>query len=299
MAPSVLTVRRLVRHPIRESMSRTRRQYQNPAIAHAARWRGVSCVFTLSTGRSGTATLATLLDHSPFVEARHEPRPRLLRLSREAFQRTATASDGDEGWDLVVEAARSDLVWHAYQRGQVYVETSNRLTYLAPMLGRYFSDSKFISLHRDPLEVIRSGLRRGWYQGHPWDWARIEPRDDDPILHHWAAFSAEEKIAWYWMAVNRDTLRFLGTLPRERWIELPSSRLFAADPVTLNALSRFLNIAPIPSRVARGVLRTPRNASRPGEDRPIDAATMRSIERIVGPIAKQLGYEIRSQGGQD
>jgi hypothetical protein len=268
-------------------------------MAHAARWRGVSCVFTLSTGRSGTATLALLLDRSPFVEARHEPRPRLLRLSRAAFQNDATAPHGADGWDLVLEAARNDLVWHAYQRGQVYLETSNRLTYLAPMLGRYFADSTFIFLHRDPLEVIRSGLRRAWYQGHPWDWARIQPRDDDPTLEHWEGLSAEEKIAWYWAAVNRDVLRFLTSLSRDRWIDLPSSRLFAADPATLDALFGFLKIPPIPSRVARSVLRTPHNASRPGgEGRPMDAATMRSIERIVGPIAEQLGYVIRYQGGE-
>jgi hypothetical protein len=280
-------------------MTRTRRHYQDPAAAHAARWRYVSCVFTLSTGRSGTATLAMLLDRSPFVEARHEPRPRLLRLSHEAFQKDTTDPYGERGWDLVLEAARSDLVWHAYQRGQVYVETSNRLTYLAPMLARYFTDSTFIFLHRHPVDVIRSGLRRAWYQGHPWDWARIQPREDDPFFEQWEGFSAEEKIAWYWVAVNRDVLSFLSVLSSDRWLDLPSSRLFAPDPATLDALFGFLKIPPIPSRVARSALRTPHNASRlSAGDRPIDAATMRSIERIVGPIAEQLGYDIRSQGGE-
>jgi hypothetical protein len=295
MAPSVLRMRRLVRYPARELIGRTRRQYQDPAMAHAAHWRDVSCVFTLSTGRSGTAALAMLLDRSPFVEARHEPQPRLLRLSREAFRNEATAPNGEEGWDLVLEAARSDLVWHAYQRGQVYVETSNRLTYLAPMLGRYFTDSKFIFLHRHPLEVIRSGLRRAWYRGHPWDWARIQPREDDPIFEHWEGLRSEEKIAWYWVAVNREALRVLAGLSPDRWMNLPSSRLFAADPATLDALFDFLNIPSIRPRVARKVLSTHHNASRPGATGgQMDGGTMRSILAIVGPIAQELGYDLRS-----
>jgi hypothetical protein len=297
MAPSMLRVRRALRYPAREVMIRARRQYDDPAMAHAAHWKDVPCVFTLSTGRSGTATLAMLLDCSPFVEARHEPQPRLLRLSREAFQNGATTSNGEDGWDLALEAARSDLVWHAYQRGQAYVETSNRLTYLAPMLSRYFTDSKFILLHRHPLDVIRSGLRRAWYQGHPWDWARIQPREGDPFFEHWEELSSEEKIAWYWAAVNGEALRVVAPLSPGRWMNLPSSRLFAGDTATLDALFNFLDIPSIPIRVARTVLRTHHNASSGPADGQVDGGTMRSILAIVGPVAQELGYDVGSPDG--
>ena len=48
-------------------------------------WKDTSRAFVLSTGRSGTATLAELFDLSSEINSHHEPPPNLLKETQSAF----------------------------------------------------------------------------------------------------------------------------------------------------------------------------------------------------------------------
>jgi hypothetical protein len=54
---------------------------------------------------------------------------------------------------------------------------------------------KFVHLFRHPGEVVRSGMRRGWYNGHPSDRYRIEPGQHDPMRRLWGGGAPSRRFA--------------------------------------------------------------------------------------------------------
>lgn len=262
-------------------------------IAYANEWRDSRCVFSLSTGRTGTQTLAALLDLSPAIDVAHEPHPRLVKASFDYYM--DPTRDAAE-WRRVVLAARDDLLMNSARRGQIYAETNNRMTYLAEVLGATFPCSKFIFLHRNPIEVIRSGQRRGWYRDHPWDFARIRPRHSDDAADRWAGMGTLERIAWYWAEVNRSAADFVDSLGPDRAITVRADDLFDASTGTAAQVFRFVGVPEPPARRLAAVLRTPRNVQVGGHLVSLpdawSADERASVQRQVSATAERLGYAV-------
>lgn len=261
--------------------------------AYARGFTGCPCVFALSTGRVGTKTLTALLALSPRVVSVHEPEPRLVKASFDAYLEGSKA-DGEK-WRAVVLAARDDLVCEANRKGRVYVETNNRLTYLAGALAAAFPASRFIHLHRHPYEVVRSAMRRGYYQQHNWDFARIRPRPDDPLARDWAGLPPLHKCAWYWAQSNADALAWLETLPPERRLVVRADALFAGDQATLERIFGFVGVEMPPVAWIEGVLGQRINAQRAGHfPAPSEwsEAERRTVREQVADVAARLGYSL-------
>ncbi|MDT7935188.1 MAG: sulfotransferase [Sphingomonadaceae bacterium] len=247
---------------------------------------GVPCVFVLSTGRVGSQTLAALYALSPHAHAEHEPSPVLTYASFEAYRDRCESPH----WRTLVYGARDETVLNAAARGRVYVETNNRLTYLAPALADAFPDSRFIHLHRDPLAVIRSGMARGYFVDNGWDYARIRPRLAEPDAALWPRMSQIERCAWWWARVNDEALDVMGRLPPERRLDLPAERLFGADPTTIAALFALAGLrTPPPGGVAK-VLGARLNAQG-RRAAPLAAADVDAAYAFAGPTAERLGYQ--------
>ena len=130
-----------------ESESRAKKRALKLTLgkAYEQKWENMQCVYALSTGRTGTQTLAAILRLSPRVVAQHEPAPRLVMATYEAYMEAASA-DWIEKWSPFVLAARDDFVLEANASEKVYVESNNRLTYVAKALQSAFPASKFIFL---------------------------------------------------------------------------------------------------------------------------------------------------------
>src|SRR5262245_22026186 len=103
-------------------------------------WRGASCCFVLSTGRTGSQTLTSLLNLSPQVRAFHEPAPQLLAETRDAFD--SIRDEPDRFKKIFIDAKAADI-GIARLRGKLYAETSNRLTFLAPVIAELIPRAKF------------------------------------------------------------------------------------------------------------------------------------------------------------
>jgi hypothetical protein len=194
-------------------------------------------------------------------------------------------------WREVVYASRDDLVCDAGRRGKIYFETNNRLTYLAPVLAECFPASKFIHLHRDPFEVVRSAMRRGYYESHNWDFARVRPRPSEPLAAEWATLPRLEKCAWLWARVNDEANAFLARLPSDRALDLRSDLLFAGDEATLRRIFAFVGV-PFPAldaieKVLGMKLNTAKAGHFPSEWREPDRA---AVWRRVEAVATRLGY---------
>lgn len=255
---------------------------------------GGRCAFVVSTGRVGTLTLTNVLGLSPDVVAAHEPGPVLLQESYDAYMDETDIAQSKRWRDLVFKA-RSGPVIKANLRGKIYVETNNRLTYLARAIARAFPASQFIHLHRHPYEVIRSGMRRAWYQGHPWDFARIRPKQQEMAENDWKALSPEEKIAWNWSFVNLEIMNFFELLPPWRKLTLPSVALLCMSDTALSELFTFLGGRKPHEERIRQVLGRKLNAQKEREfsleDNCDGKLRSRMRQRLMG-AATALGYEV-------
>jgi hypothetical protein len=260
-------------------------------VANAALPR-LQATFVLSTGRVGTDTLAHLLSNVPELVAVHEPKPRLFPESQRAYLEAPL--DDRRARELLVLAGvgRAHLWAQCLLRGKRYVETSNRMTYLADILARHMPGARFIFLHRHPAEVVRSAMRRGYYDHHRWDRDRIVPRGDDPAAPLWDAWSPFERSCWYWHAVNALGLQFVER-HADRCFTLRSADLFAREPAALAALGGFLGVE-LPEELAP-LLSEPRNAQQKGEFPPYrdwSAGQRDTLREIAGETAARLGYAL-------
>ena len=252
------------------------------------------CVFVLSTGRVGTQTLAALMGLAPHLSVYHEPAPKLFGLSRLAYMHTEN--------DLVRQAlreaflsAREALFDHSLTCGRGYVETSPQTTFLAPIVAEFLPTVRFIHLVRDPHKVIRSGMRRGWYEGHVADRTRLQPLSDDPHATVWHDYTSFQKNAWLWTETNRWILSFLKSIPLGRQYRLKAEDMFSGDKATLTQLFAFVN-SPMPtSRKTERVLERKLNAQRTGEfpspEEWSDAMNTKLVT-LTATVASQLGYKM-------
>lgn len=259
-----------------------------PRLA-AGGWRQARCVFVPNTGRAGSMQLAEVLALSPEVIAQHEPSPMLLNLGAVAYQ---TGCAGLE-WSTLIHGIRDDFVAFANHAGCLYAETNNRLTFLAPAIASAYPGSRFIHLHRHPLDFIKSGLGRRWYSGSGVDYSLITPRPDDPIAPRWSDMSQIEKIAWLWARTNGETGDFMASLAPERGFVLPAEDLFRADSRTISALFEFLGIpAPASAAVNRTLSKRMNAGKVTNRDRRFGASEQALVAPIVESVAVHLGYSL-------
>ena len=284
---------RLQRYLNQENLARKRSINLTIGKAYDQGWQNMACVFALSTGRTGTQTLAAMLELSPDVMARHEPAPRLVKATFDAFMERG-ANGWLEKWAPIALAARDDFVLDANAVGQVYVESNNRLTYIAEAMCEAFPASKFIFSHRDPYQVIRSGMQRGAYQGAgmAWNFARIRPRPGERYHGEWESLNPLQKEAWRWAQVNQMAYDFFQTLPEPRRLELPAKTFFDGHESVYRQVFEFVGVSCPPLDEIRKVMGRKMNAQAHfnGLSFQWTESTREQVRPIIEPVAKLLGY---------
>ncbi len=285
-------LRRIDRSLSRDRSSPQEAFVRNLAEAYGRGFADCPCVFVLSTGRVGTTTLARLFERSPRVTATHEAHPRLVQTSFEAYLAEADL-DPSEEWLRVVLAARDDAVCTANRLGRIYLETSHRMTFLAGILARAFPASRFIHLHRHPYPVMRSALCRGHFEHHPWDFARVRPRPNEPLAERWEQLPRFEKTAWHWARINRHPLEFRKTISSDRFLDLPADGVFAGDPDAIRRVFAFAGVPEPEPAAIRRILDSKINAQRSDAFPEVADWTKEQLDtawRWTGEVASTLGY---------
>lgn len=256
-------------------------------------WKRLQPVWVLSTGRTGTNTMTELFRLSPLTDAFHEPSPELFQFSYDYHMDHISR---DEALRALMYL-RDEIVFRSSRDGLIYIETNNRVTYLADLLLELFPESRFIYLYRNPYDFIRSGMRRRYYRGHMRDSTRIIPKASDPYYREWDSFSDIEKVAWYWASVNSHCIRFTEQLPDRQKMDLASERFFEMAPPLVDQLFSFIGsdeYHPPVSDVER-TMGAKHNAQTEGSfSRPKDWTDeqMARVDRIIGPVARELSYRL-------
>ena len=256
----------------------------------------VSPVFVLSSGRSGTMTLTALMRLSPFIDAYHEPEPRLpdIAISYLAFinKRKEISS---VFWDDFFRRTRDAVIFKDYYNDKVYFESNNRMTLLASFFNGHYPLCRFVHLCRHPYGFIHSAMRRGYYQSHSGDFARVHPTIDDAYYNEWKDMGRLEKCAWLWDKVNGHVLKVLKEFPEERKLFTRSEDLFNGNKPAITNLYKFIVNAPLPpQKKIENVLGKKLNQQVAGKYPKIEEWSdlqISSINKIVGNTMGLSGYE--------
>jgi hypothetical protein len=252
------------------------------------------CVFVLSTGRVGTKTLAALLRLAPNLFVYHEPVPKLFGLSALAYRHF----DDLPARKMLLVAfgeTRGTLLNYSLACSRGYVETGPHVTFLAPTIVEAVPGVKFIHLVRDPRQVVRSAMRREWYDGHKYDRTRIMPRPNSDLSRRWSSFDAFQKSAWLWAETNRWIMEFASTLPDDRTMLVRAEDIFSQVTRTIDDLFEFVS-APLPSsrkieRVLAGRLNQQERGAFPRPTNWTDEMN-EDLSRLAGEVAREIGYDI-------
>lgn len=199
------------------------------------------CFLILSCARSGSTSLARILDGAKNAVCTVEPHPNLNRETREMMEGRLPDARA------VLKATVVKRVRENSRGRQIYGEKN--VTY-GPFIPHLYEmlKCKFIFLKRDGRDVVRSMM--DWHErmfGSIYreckdpgilspralnaaanlpvhldtsDYARPRPCPGDPFYDEWANLSREEMCSFYWSTINELYLNALEKIPKEAWIEI-------------------------------------------------------------------------------
>jgi len=166
--------------------------------------------FILSTGRSGSKSIAKLLSEVDGLICLHEPKPELI-LESSAYH----YGDIEEcQLENLLRSTRPGSI-----NGMTYCESNQTLSLITPLLRDVFPSARYIWLIRNGLDFVASAMQKQWYSGHSayskkyedststqraWVEGRI--RADlcgEMGIEQWKTSTRFEKCCWYWSYINR------------------------------------------------------------------------------------------------
>jgi hypothetical protein len=197
------------------------------------------CVFVLSTGRAGTETLGALFSLVNNVISYHEPSPIMYGLSKISYENYDDQSASKTLKEAFL-AMKAELLNYSLDCRVGYIETSPQNTFLAKTILNAIPNATFIHMVRDPRDVIRSGMRRKWFDGHPNDGTRIVPRPNSLESQQWNDYSLFQKNVWLWNETNRWIMDFTSSISSDTVLRVRSEDVFSRDQKTLQALYGFI-----------------------------------------------------------
>lgn len=257
-------------------------------------------VFFLSTGRCGTKLFSNLIakDKSFFVV--HTSNKDLIEQGKMFYvvskdQELNVFQGGNVFNKLgsqIFTAARDEVLYKAYLHKKLYLETNNRITFLAPAINYWMPGARFVHIIRHPGYFVRSGILRGWYTGnHPHDHGRITPVDGTPEYIKWDSWDAVQKISWLWKETNSFIDQFAESVGKDSVYKFNFDEL---SNETVQNLMNHLNVSVSESSVAKSV-QSPVNVQKSGvfpkyED--WNKNEKEKLAEICGDLAASYGYEL-------
>jgi hypothetical protein len=214
--------------------------------------------FVLSTGRSGTQTLAEMLKMADNAHVWHHPQPYMIQETLEAY------------WDVIDKkttfwSGRGHIIRQAWDQGLIHGETDHNMTPFCADIAKDIPNSRFVILVRDPREFVRSGMRRNYFRGTgEWEAGRLRPHETDPMAEGWSERSQFEQVAWLWAETYRHIEQVRKEIGEDRIMVLRFEDLIAGPQATRN-LFEFIGLDGYDEKRARAILGQKLNAQSVGD----------------------------------
>jgi hypothetical protein len=183
--------------------------------------------FILSTGRSGTMTIAKTLSLIDGCVCLHEPSPELI-LEASAYHYGKYPKE-----DLIrilTDTRKPEI------NGSIYCESNQNLSLIIPVLAEVFPEARYIWLVRNGLDVVASAFQKQWYSGRSaknkryedcsplekaWIDGRVEgDRCGEMTPDEWAKLDRFSRCCWYWGYINRVIENDLKTYAHDKYFFL-------------------------------------------------------------------------------
>ena len=214
--------------------------------------------FVLGTGRSGTQTLAKILNQHPNISCHHEKSRQLIRLAAQYLHKEVSEHEVRKELEFVFNEIS------VFDRNQYFGDSDQKLVALLPFIKEFLPDAKFIWMLRHPQKVIASTYARGWYSDkeneadskffmpyryHIWENYRINGYKAGKFSKEvWERMDAFEKNCWYWSYWNQLIETELLAVKEENKILLYLEKL---DSNQTKNICAFLGVEPIQLEVFR------------------------------------------------
>ncbi len=263
-----------------------------------------SPVFFLSTGRTGTALFTKLLNKSRKVKAFHSPsslicnaQSELIEQGRIAYEVYKLKGINDETTNILISqifwAARENLLYKTFLHDRLYIETNNRITFLAPAIRYLIPHARFVHLYRHPGEFIRSGIRRKYYNSdNEHELGRLTPQRGGDYFSDWKHFDDIQKIAWLWYETNKFIEDFLSLIDKNYYFKFNFNNLSLSN---VNELMEFLDIHDISPKTIKKLISKPVNVQK-RENFPKyqdwNEEDKNKVKKICGGLAQKYGYKL-------
>ncbi len=272
--------------------------------------------FVVSCARSGSTSLANILDTAAGGRCLVEPMPNFNAESRDLMEGRIVNPRAILARDMMPRIAE------ALDQGQVYGEKNVTLGPFIPCLHEMLR-CRFVFLTRDGRDVATSLMN--WHneafgtiyrecrdpgplskraegvaatlsiEDDTSDYSRPRPPPGDPLFARWAGLSRFEMVSWYWNRINQLYLDRLASIPDEDWIQIDYTNVSSRD---IAALFEFLELEGFDEGRTSEMLtrrinsvwdRFQMETRFPSWDR-WDETTRRQFDRMALPMMKRLGY---------
>jgi hypothetical protein len=242
-------------------------------------------IFFLSTARSGSKWLASILDQASPLTARHEFSLNHRYNGNDLIYEQTTGP----GFDLLdkdkerAEKLLLDVRTWIEEQGRDYGEANIYLERFLPQLQKVFPDAVLVHLYRNPADVVRSLINRDWYD---------TPGDDrHPAIdvENWDRLSQFEKVCWYVRTANENLMPLQAKICFEEMV---------SDPSCLEKSLKDIGI-PFYPRLAQETFARKINANVENdfpEYAHWPANLKETFDAICGELVKRLGYQAGIRG---
>jgi hypothetical protein len=272
--------------------------------------------FIVSCARSGSTSLARILDTATNGRCLMEPAPNLNVESRDLIEGRLAEPRRVLAEHVVPRVA--GILDQGLTYGEKNVTLGAFIPYLHEMLR-----CRFVFLRRDGRDVVTSLMN--WHNeafGSIYrecreegelsetarkavaalpvvedtsDYSRPRPAPGDPFHEEWAGMTRFEMVSWYWSFINTLHLDHLSRIPAVDWTSIDYTAVRAAD---VGRLFEFLGLEGFDEARTEEMLRARINSVRDRfglEPRfppwaGWDEQRRRRFDRIAAPVMRRLGY---------
>lgn len=259
-------------------------------------------VFIVGTGRCGTRALYKMLLGTPGVEVHHE------YLCTHVQQVAALCSMLQiEDWDVEFRLRRLYGAAVRMSTEAVWVDSSNKASWLLDHLDQMFPKKKFVVLYRDGRRVVSSFFHKlaaecyddksteamlAWTRGDGYIpppekryWWKI-PQPGQPFHEEFRAFDQFQRMCYHWADCNATIKAQLAELSKGSYFEVKLEDL-TMNQSLVDDLARFIGVPPNPAYFK--ALQRPEGVIVP-TSYDLTPKQLEQFWAICGPMMQTLGY---------